>query len=686
MSVVAIIQARMASTRLPGKVLADVAGAPMLVRVVERVARASRVDRVVVATSRSAADDPVADLCASRGVACFRGDEQDVLDRFYRAAAEHAASVVVRITADCPLIDPEIIDRVVDTHLRERADYTSNVDRRTYPDGLDVETMSFAALERAWRDARLPSEREHVTPFLRTSPLFTRASVESDVDLSHRRWTVDSALDLQFVCAVYTLLADRPRFVLSDVIDVLRHKPETLAMESKAVTNAGYYKSLYAQAEAGAAPRLSHPKSEALFARAKNVIPSCAQTFSKGHTQHVRGVAPLFLERGKGCRVWDVDGHEYIDYIQGLLPNILGYAHDEVNAAATEQLRAGHSFSMPHPLEVELAERLKRIIPCGEMTRFGKNGSDATAGAVRAARAKTGRDRIACSGYHGWQDWFIGTTTRSAGVPQAVRDLTHAFPYNDLEALGRLLAAHPNEFAAVILEPVNFVEPKPGFLEGVRDLAHRHGALLVFDEICSGFHFGLGGAQKKYGVVPDMACFGKAMGNGFPIACVVGRADVMRVFDDIFFSFTFGGEVMSMAAALKVLDILERTDALARMHAHGTRLQQGFNTLVREAGLTGRLECIGHPAWSLIRFRDANGADSLLERSLFQQEAVKRGLLVLVSHNMCAAHDEASIDRTLHAYAAVMKTLSGWLAEPDPTRYLEGPAIKPVFAARKASS
>jgi glutamate-1-semialdehyde aminotransferase len=396
----------------------------------------------------------------------------------------------------------------------------------------------------------------------------------------------------------------------------------------------------------------------------------------------VQGVAPIFLQRGKGCLVWDVDGNEYIDYVQGLLPNILGYANEEVNQAATAQLAQGHSFTLPHPLEVELAERLVRLIPCAEMVRFGKNGSDATSGAVRVARAFTGRDRIACCGYHGWQDWYIGSTTRSAGVPGAVRSLTHPFAYNDLYNLEKLLTEHPGEFAAVIMEPVNFQEPASGFLQGVKDLAHKHGAVLIFDEICSGFHFGLGGAQKLYGVTPDLACFGKAMGNGFPISCVVGRADIMRKFDEIFFSFTFAGEVASMAAAMKVLDILENTDVLARMKANGHKLQDGFNVMAHEAGLGERLKAIANPSWSLLKFRDKAGNDSAEVRSLFQQEAVKRGVLLLVTHNMTAAHDDTAIDRTLEAYAGVFKTLSGWLQDPKPERFLEGPVIQPIFRVR----
>jgi glutamate-1-semialdehyde 2,1-aminomutase/spore coat polysaccharide biosynthesis protein SpsF len=263
-----------------------------------------------------------------------------------------------------------------------------------------------------------------------------------------------------------------------------------------------------------------------------------------------------------------------------------------------------------------------------------------------------------------------------------VRALTHPFVYNDLGSLQKLLNEHRGEFAAVIMEPVNFWPPASGFLEGVKKLAHEHGALLIFDEICSGFHFGLGGAQRRFDVTPDLACFGKAMGNGFPISCVVGKADVMKVFEDIFFSFTFGGEVASMAAAMKVLDVLENTDALARMDANGMTLQEGLNTLAKEAGLQDRIKCIGYPFWSLIKFLDADGKDSLLVRSLFTQECVKRGVLLLATHNMTAAHDPVAIEQTLRVYAEVCKTLSQWLSDQGPERYLEGEMIQPVFKVR----
>jgi glutamate-1-semialdehyde aminotransferase/spore coat polysaccharide biosynthesis protein SpsF (cytidylyltransferase family)/predicted dehydrogenase len=681
--VVAIIQARMGSSRLPGKSLAAIENRPMLWHVIQRVKRASLVDRVLVATSTSSLDDAIEQMCRENGVHCYRGSENDVLDRFYSAARAEKASQVVRITADCPLIDPEVIDRVVRRFQRGDLDYASNAMVRSYPDGLDTEVFSFSALERAWHEAAKTSEREHVTPYLR-SEKFRTANVECDSTTlyQHYRWTVDETADLEFIREVYRAFRGKEHFGMKDVLTLIEKNPGLEKMNSEIVSNRGYYKSLFADANAAAAPARPIEKSKAWLERAEKVIPGSSQTFSKGANQHVRGVAPMFLAKGKGCRVWDVDGNEYIDYIQGLLPNILGYAHDGVNVAVAEQLGQGHSFSLPHPLEVELAERLTGLIPCAEKVRFGKNGSDATSGAVRAARAFTGRDRIACSGYHGWQDWYIGSTTRNAGVPAAVRALTHPFAYNDLNSLEKLLNDHPKEFAAVIMEPVNFWPPSPGFLEGVKDIARKHGTLLIFDEICTGFHFGLGGAQKRFRVTPDMACFGKAMGNGFPIACVVGKADVMKVFEDIFFSFTFGGEVASMAASMAVLDVLETTDALARMDANGRVLQEGLNILAKESGLENRIKCIGYPVWSLIKFLDPDGKDSFLVRSLFTQECTKRGVLLLATHNMTAAHDPLAIERTLKVYAEVCKTVAKWLSDPNPERYLEGEMIQPVFRVR----
>lgn len=426
----------------------------------------------------------------------------------------------------------------------------------------------------------------------------------------------------------------------------------------------------------------SFKKSEELLERSLKVIPSASQTFSKGYNQFPVGASPLFLERGKGSRVWDVDGNEYIDYPLALGPNILGYGNRAVDDAVIRQLKDGASFSMPHRLEVEVAEMLIERIPCAQMVRFGKNGSDTTAAAVRLARAVTGRERIACCGYHGWQDWYIGTTTRARGVPGAVRELTKTFAYNDLASLKAVLEAHPGQYAAVIMEPVGVIEPKPGFLEGVAALTHEHGALLVFDEIVTGFRMARGGAQQHYKVTPDLACFGKALANGLPLAAIVGRADLMRVFDELFYSFTAGGETLSLAAAKATMLELDRLDAYPRLWKVGETIRDGLNALAERHGLKGRVHCFGPGPRNVVAFKDGNGSDSLLLRTLFQQEVLARGILFAVGHNVSAALTNADIRQTLAAYDEALAALAKHLASGKPESFLRGRLVEAIF--RKA--
>jgi glutamate-1-semialdehyde aminotransferase len=429
------------------------------------------------------------------------------------------------------------------------------------------------------------------------------------------------------------------------------------------------------------AQKLNLAKSMALFEQAKNFVPG-GVLGARRPGDFIPGEYPIFLEHGKGGRVTDVDGNQYIDYIAALLPVILGYGHPAVDAAIKAQLAKGVSFSLPHPLEVELSERLVEIIPCAEMVRFGKNGSDATAGAVRAARAYTGRELVAACGYHGWQDWYIGSTLRHRGVPEAVRQLTLTFKYNDLASLQALFDAHPGQIAAVIMEPVTFTAPEPGFLQGVVDLAHKNGALAIFDEIITGLRWALGGAQQYFGVTPDLACFGKSLGNGLPISAVVGRREVMEIFDEIFFSFTFGGETLALAAGLAVLEVMEREAVIARLWQNGARLQERVNQLAADHGLGQRVVCDGYPIWSHLSFRDEAGQESMLLRSLFQQEATKRGVLILVTHNLGASHEDVDFDLTLSAYDQAMDLLVQAIDDGRPERFLAGPAIRPVFRVR----
>ncbi|PIT86864.1 MAG: aspartate aminotransferase family protein, partial [Candidatus Magasanikbacteria bacterium CG10_big_fil_rev_8_21_14_0_10_43_6] len=305
-----------------------------------------------------------------------------------------------------------------------------------------------------------------------------------------------------------------------------------------------------------------YQKSNEMFQEVKEIIPLATQTFSKSYLQYIRGEAPLFVTHAKGSRVWDVDGNEYIDFVSGLLTTFLGYCYPAVDNAIIAQLKKGITPSLPSVLEAELAKKLIEIIPCAEMVRFGKNGSDVTTGAIRVARAVTGKEDVVACGYHGWHDWYIGSTTRHLGVPESTRALTHKFIYNDIDSLKNILEAHTGEVAAVIMEPMNYQEPADGFLQQVKDLTHKHGALLIFDEVITGFRFGLGGAQGLFGVTPDLATFGKSMANGMPISALVGKKEYMDIVSDIFYSFTYAGETLSIAAALATIQEIEEKNVV----------------------------------------------------------------------------------------------------------------------------
>lgn len=428
--------------------------------------------------------------------------------------------------------------------------------------------------------------------------------------------------------------------------------------------------------------RQRYAASASLLERALRVIPLGSQTFSKSHTQYPEGQSPLFVTRGDGGRVWDVDGNEYVDLVSALLPVVLGYRDPDVDGAIRDQLDRGISFSLGTELEVELAERLTRIIPCAEMVRFAKNGSDATSAAVRVARAHTGRDRIAVCGYHGWHDWYIGATVRKRGIPDCVGALTTRFAFNDIDSLKALLDAHPGEYAAVIMETVGVEEPRPGFLEEVRDLIHAHGGVLIFDEVITGFRVALGGAQARYGVTPDLASFGKAMANGMPLSAVVGRADLMHEMEEIFFSATFGGEALSLAAAIATIDKMEREPVIDRLWNTGGRIKRAVATKITEYGLDGVISVSGIDPWGLHGFHDHANARKEAVRTLFTREMLARGVLQNGSINVCYAHDDADVTHVLAAYDGALATVAEEIARPGVEERLGCPVLFPVFAVR----
>ena len=421
-------------------------------------------------------------------------------------------------------------------------------------------------------------------------------------------------------------------------------------------------------------------KSDELYKIALDLIPATTQTLAKGPQQNVKGIAPKYLEKGKGSHVWDVDGNEYIDFNMGIGPLSLGYAYPKVDNAIKKQLEDGITFSLMHPLEVEVAKLIHEVIPNAESVRYSKTGADVTTAAIRVARAYTGREKVLCCGYHGWHDWYISVTDKNSGIPKAVDDLTFTINYNDIQSVKDSI---DSDIAAIILEPFVFEPPKDNFLHELRKLCDDNGILLIFDEMWSGFRIALGGAQEYFGVKADMATFSKAVANGMPLSILTGRKEVMKVLDeDVFFYTTFGGEALSLAAAKATIEELRDKNVPAYLAAQGKKLKDGYNQIANDLGMDFT-KCIGYECRSLITF-DAKAGNPLEIKALVQQEMIKRGILWGGFHNMSFSHFDADVEYILKVYREVLPILKKAVDEKNVVKYLKGEPVAPVF--RKVSN
>jgi glutamate-1-semialdehyde 2,1-aminomutase len=421
-------------------------------------------------------------------------------------------------------------------------------------------------------------------------------------------------------------------------------------------------------------------ESDLLYHRALGLIPSVTQTLAKGPAQYVNGVAPKYLKKGKNAHVWDVDGNEFIDLNMGIGPLSIGYAIREIDDAIRAQLEDGITFSMMHPLEVEVAELIREVVPNTESVRYSKTGADVVSAAVRLARAFTKKNKILCCGYHGWHDWYIAVTDRNNGIPTVIEDLTFTFNYNDIESVKDSI---DDDVACIILEPFVFQAPTNNFLQELRKLCDEKGILLVFDEMWTGFRVSLGGAQEYFGVRADMALFSKAVANGMPLAILTGRADIMALLDkDVFFFTTFGGEALSLAAAKATIEYMRKNDVQRVIAEKGKRLREGYNKIASSLGMT-YTSCSGFDCRTIMTF-DASAGNPLEMKSLVQQEMIKRGVLWGGFHNVSFSLTEDDIDHILASYAEVLPILKNAVETGNVRELLRGEPVSPVF--RKTSN
>jgi glutamate-1-semialdehyde 2,1-aminomutase len=419
-------------------------------------------------------------------------------------------------------------------------------------------------------------------------------------------------------------------------------------------------------------------QSEQLRRRAEALLMNGVGTLSKSPRHICPGCCPSFVARAKGAYFWDVDGNRYIDYPLALGAVVLGYAYDEVDDAVKRQMQSGFLYSLSSPLELELAEILCQVIPAAEKVRFFKSGSEAMTAAVRVARAFTGREKVAVCGYHGWHDWTIARGARRTGIPVALRDLIFEFKYNDLASVEAILAENYGEIAALILEPVGMYAPENSFLEKLADLARKAGALLIFDEVITGFRMHLGGAQAYFGVTPDLAAFGKAMANGYPLSAFVGKKDIIdAVQDQIFVSSTFSGDLLAISAALKTIEILRQNQVNAYIMDLGQELKDGLNKIITDLGLP--FTCEGMPHKTFLIFHDHGETPAKLIETVFRQECLRRGVFLGYGHFTSYSHTLDDMRQSLNVAAEVFHLIKQTLKSGSLAEILEGEVAEDVF-------
>jgi glutamate-1-semialdehyde 2,1-aminomutase len=670
--ILAIVQARMGSSRLPGKVLKEANGKSLIEILLHRLSSSKKIDKILLATGENRENDILARVVEILGYEVFRGNEEDVLDRYYQAASVHHPETVVRITGDCPLIDSTIVDKAVSKFVDKRVQYLNNFTPPTYPDGMDVEVFSYQTLERAWKDVITPEEKEHVTLSMRKRDDIKKEFLVNEDDWGNVRLTVDELADFQVISGVIGYFWPNLDFSLQDIMILKKQNPELFLPNRTIARNEG----------------LAIGSGQRLYRRAKKLIPGGTMLLSKKPEMFLPEQWPSYFEKAKGCRVWDLDGKEYIDMsIMGIGTNTLGYGHPEVDDAVRQVIDRGNMSTLNCPDEVYLAEKLIELHSWAEMIRFARSGGEANSIAIRIARAASGKDQVAICGYHGWHDWYLAANLGDEscldghllpglapnGVPRELKGTVLPFAYNDFQSLEKLVREH--NIGVIKMEVSRAMDPEEGYLDAVRQLATEHGIILIFDECTSGFRETFGGLHKKYGVDPDMMTLGKTLGNGYAITAVLGRSNIMKVAETTFISSTFWTERIGSAAALKTLEVMEREKSWQKITAVGKSIGHRWRALAEKNEFP--INISGRPA--MINF--VIPVENWLKyKTLITQEMLKKGILAANSVYVCTEHTDEIVANYFQELAPIFSLISECENGRNIDDLLQGPVCHDGFS------
>ena len=644
-----ILQARQNSTRFPNKVLQKIHGIPLIIFLLKRLNKCKKVDQVVTVIPKNKKNKDLKKILQKYNFQHFEGSEKNVLERFYLCAKKFNSKNIIRITADCPLSDPQIIDKFTQIFKNKNVDYLSNGNPPTFPDGFDVEIFKFNALEKSYFNAKSLYEKEHVTPYIKKNNFFSKYNVINKIDLSNIRLTVDYVEDLIIVKKIISQIKNKADYSLENVIKIINKDKEIMNLNSNYKRNTGSKNS----------------ENQKLWERAKTIIPGGNMLISKRPELFLPLGWPTYFTKAKGIKIWS-EKKIYQDFCSmGVGTNLLGYGDSRVNEAVKKIIKNGNMSTLNAVEDIKLAEKLLQIHDWADMAKFARSGGEANAIAIRIARAASRKDKVAICGYHGWHDWYLAANLTSKknlnnhliknlnphGVPSNLKNTVFTFEYNNISSLKKVISEH--DIGIIKMEVKREEDPKNNFLQEVRKIANKKNIILIFDECTSGFRKTFGGLHKHYKVKPDMAMFGKALGNGYAITAVIGKRSIMESASTNFISSTMWTERIGTSAAIECLNVMENMKSWQKISQTGIWLKEQWKKLAKLHKL--KIEIQGLDAIPNFIFKSQNHNSY---KTLITQELLKKNLLATNKIFISVLHNKKNLQNYLNEMDKVFSLIS----------------------------
>lgn len=635
-SISVIIQARYSSTRYEGKILDKIGKNTILEILIKRLKKSKKIKNIIVACSTNQKDKMIINLCKKINIKYFAGSEENVQDRFFEASKKFNIKNILRVTADCPLIDVSIIDKMIDKY-NEGYDYVSNTINPTMPDGFDVEIFKFKILKDRINKKKINDEKEHVTSGILKNLNYKRFNFELSENFSNLRLTLDTKYDFKIIKKVLEFFKNNIYISLDKILNLYRKNSEFFEKNANTKRNEGTDMNL----------------GQKYWIRAQDIIPGGTLLFSKNPDLHLPKLWPVYFSKLNGCKIWDLNKKKFYDmHLMGVGTNTLGYCNKSVDKKVLDVIKQGNMSTLNSIEEIQLSEKLIDLHPWAEMSRFTRSGGEANAVAIRIARAYINKDNIAICGYHGWHDWYLSTNINNKnnldehlmqnlpikGVPKNLKNTVFPFEYNNFYQLEKIVKS--KNIGIIKMEVQRNVEPKNNFLQKVRKLASSRNIILIFDECTSGFREHYGGIHMKYKVFPDIAIFGKALGNGYAINAIIGKKDIMKAVNDTFISSTFWTERIGPAAALQTLKIMKEFKSWEVISNIGKKIKNNWKKIAKQNHV--KINVFGLDAIPNFSF---NSKDHNRYKTFISQEMIKNNILASNVVYSCISHDNKILEK-----------------------------------------